>query len=73
VLRFLRSAKETSRARCVTASSRGLAQQPLDEHAFLPLAIEATPAALHADLLEAGGAVRREALPLSAKTRLVSL
>ena len=43
---------------CSQPSSGGLAEQALDEHAVLPLAVEAAVAALDADLLEAGGQVR---------------
>ena len=40
---------------------RGLAEQPLDEHAVAPLAVEPAVAALDPDLLEAGRAMHRAA------------
>jgi hypothetical protein len=46
-------------------------EQALDEHAVLPLAVEAAVAPLHAHLEEAGCAARLASL--EANTRLVSL
>ena len=42
----------------VAEGGRGLAEEPLDEHAVLPHAVEPTMAVLDADLPEAGGEVR---------------
>ena len=62
-----------NRFRIVERLVRGLAEQPLDEHAVLPLAVEPAVAPLDADLVKPAARWTARLAALSANTREVSL
>jgi hypothetical protein len=45
----------------IRSAARSLAEEPFDEHAVFPLAVEASVTALDADFFKAGGPVRSAA------------